>query len=81
MRLDTWMFDFFKLDDANGEDGDAGHDDDRGRDKEGVGVVLEAAEQVHSKIGCDGGRKSKRNVHGLHVQAEPQDPVANFILG
>jgi len=44
------MFDFFELDDANGEDDDAGHDDDRRRDKEGVGVILESAEQVHGKI-------------------------------
>ena len=74
------MFDFFELDDAKGKNDDADRDDDRGRDKEGVGVFLEAAEQVHGKIGCDGGRESKRNVHGLHVEAESQDPVTHFIL-
>ncbi len=74
------MFDFFELDDANGEDDDAGHDDDRRRDKEGVGVILESAEQVHGKIWSNGGRKSKRNVHGFHVEAKSQDSVAHFIL-
>ena len=42
--FDTWMFDFFELDDANGKDDNAGHDDDGGRDEEGVGMILEAAE-------------------------------------
>ena len=69
-----------EADDASREDQDSGDDENRGREEKGDRVLLDSGQHVHSEARRDGGHEAHRQVHGLHVERQPNDLVAALVL-